>query len=146
MFEYIVSTVLWRIPWPFDLWQVGLACIPISMCQLSMLRVEINGAVAFGSSGAFPLIFATVIALLLGGCCVFQRGNRPGRRGFVERGIQTEAENNADAHLHPPHGRASLLPPTVYTNDGGSRYHLPGCRHASGRARTPCLICCPRST
>jgi hypothetical protein len=49
------------------------------MSQLPMLLVEINGAVAFGWSGVIASMFTTIIAVLLGGWCVFQHRNRPGR-------------------------------------------------------------------
>ena len=47
-----------------------------------MLLVEINGAVAFGWSGVIASMFTTIIAVLLGGWCVFNIVTDRGREAL----------------------------------------------------------------
>ena len=109
------------------------------MLELPVLALQINGAFSFGSGGTVLMVLVTIAAVYVGGCCcVFRNSYGRGAERFLDRAMQTEAESPAASRTVEP-------PPIIYTSEAGSRFHLPGCRTATPKAKaySPCRVCFP---
>jgi hypothetical protein len=103
------------------------------------MALQINGAFSFGSDGTVLMVLVTIAAVyVVGCCCVFRNSNRRGEGRFMDRAMQTEAEISAPSRTVEP-------PPILCTSEAGSRFHLPGCRTATPKAKaySPCRVCVP---
>ena len=109
------------------------------MLELPALALQINGAFSFGSGGTVLMVLVTIAALYVGRCCcVFRNPCERGAVRFLDRAVQTEAEIPVVCRTGEP-------PPIIYTREAGSRFHLPGCHHATPKAKaySPCRVCFP---
>ena len=109
------------------------------MLELPALALQINGAFYFGSGGTVLMVLVTIAAVYVGGCCcMFRNSYGRGVERFVDRAMQTEAESPAASRTVEP-------PPILCTSEVGSRFHLPGCRTATPKAKaySPCRVCFP---